>query len=282
MKKIIGSTLGILLFLNLFPAHSQETLTLVYKDIGKPFYMAPAPDNSGLYFDLITAAVEKIGFKLKIIRVPKKRGYSMLNKGVADLYPSTTINKTRADFLFYIPNGLRRIETYYGLTAMSVPELKSVSQINEYGLQWLVELGSTQPKQASDFGVPYNAIKKVEIDKAIKLIQAGRPFFYRVIKRELESYMEENDISDMSAVGIKVHKNCHPNIDVPLYLGFSRYSPHYREQKNINYVDTKPLTIDNYPYELVRGSVPDRLRNALQEMIDNGEVKALQKKYGVN
>ena len=53
-------------------ASEEKVLTLVYKDVGNPPYMQPSPDNSGLYLDLMTIACEKIGYKLKVLRPPRK------------------------------------------------------------------------------------------------------------------------------------------------------------------------------------------------------------------
>jgi len=127
---------------------SEKTLTLVYKDIGKPPYMQVSPDNSGLYLEMMEKAAQKIGFELEVIRLPKKRTYIFLEEGHADLYASGEFREYRSKFLFYFPNGLKRESHYYGLTHDNIPEITSISQLNNHNLIWMVELGSTWPKLA--------------------------------------------------------------------------------------------------------------------------------------
>lgn len=260
----------------------KSVLKLVYKGIGKPPYMQRAPDNSGLYYEMIKRAAEKIGFKLEVVRVPKKRSYKMLQRGEVDLYPSGIFHEERSEFLFFIPNGLRRVERYYGITARGVPEIFSISDINKNHLIWLVELGSTLPGQAQLFGVEHYAINDATMEKAIKLINRGnRPFFFRIIQEELDVYMDNQKVTSTEDLGIRVHKKCCESLFSGLYTGFSRFSPHYKEQPNTSYDKSRPLSPDNFPFELVPGSIPYRLKVAFKEMIDDGEILDLKIKYSI-
>ena len=93
--------------------------------------------------------------------------------------------------------------------------------------------------------------------------------------------MTSNNISAMKDIGIRVHSNCCPPTIAPLYTSFSRYSPHYKEEKNPEYNKNKPRSAENFPYRPVKDSVPQRLREALEEMNKSGEIDALTEKYGI-
>lgn len=259
----------------------KPVLKLVYKDIGKPPYMQAYPDNSGLYFDILNRAVEKIGFRLVVLRLPKKRTYRMLEKGEADLYPSGVFKNFRSEFLYYFPNGLSRYEIYYGFTSIEIPEITKVSEINNYNLQWFVELGGSDVLEAKRVGVKYFEVKDVRVDKAVALLSGKRPAFFKIIKADLENYMAVNKIGSMKDIGMRLHKNCFKPMEKPLYIGFSKRSPYYKVQPNVLYDKTKPVSAENYPFEPVPGSVPDKLKKVLQEMIESGEIAALKQKYGI-
>ncbi|MDC0335910.1 hypothetical protein OAN24_03310, partial [Pseudodesulfovibrio sp.] len=278
MKTLISLMLCVVFFASAATAQ-QTTLTMVYKDTGKPPYMEAAPDNSGLYFDLISRATKKIGFDLRIERGPKKRTYSMLETGEADIYASGEFNDKRSDFLFYMPNGLYRREHYWGMTALSIPPLQNISEITTYGLRWIFELGSTWPTKAAYYAVPYSEQPEVTIERAIDSLRSGRPFFFQFIKEEIEEYKDKKAITSWKSIGIRIHKSCGENKDASLYTAFSRKSPHYSEAVNTAYDRARPLSAENFPYRLVPGTVPYRLQEALQEMKDSGEVKALVLKY---
>lgn len=260
----------------------KPVLKLVYKDIGKPPYMQAAPDNSGLYYDIMKRAVEKIGFKLVVLRLPKKRTYKLLEAGKADLYASGVFKDYRSEFLYYFPNGLHRNEIYYGLTSIDIPEITSILEINKYNLLWFVELGSSNVLEAQKLGVNYFETSDVRIDRALKLIAGQRRCFYRVLKTDLDEYMDKKKNVSMKELGVRLHKKCFKSLEKPLHTAFSRVSPYYSEQPNLLYDKTKPVSVDNFPFEPVPGSVPYLLKKALQEMIDSGEIATLQQKYSID
>lgn len=258
---------------------NDRVLTLVYKESGKPPYMGVAPDNSGLYLDMMQRATQKIGYDLRVLRLSKKRTYRLLESGEAELYASAQFRKYRSKFLIYMPNGLYRQETFWGLTRADIPRLTNVSQLNEHNLTFIVELGSSWPRKARRYGVPYSEIPVVSVEEAVATLQLGRPFFFGILQEDIEQYMEDNGIASMAELGIRVHTNCLKPNNAPLYTNFSRNSPHYSEEVNPDYDENRPLSAENFPYRLTPGSVPYRLQQALQEMYESGETKALVQKY---
>lgn len=278
MNKVILLILALFISNNIF--NQDKTLKLVYKDAGKIPYMAPAPDNSGLYLELMTKAAKNIGFNIEVIRQPKVRTYQLLETGEADIYASGEFRDYRSEFLFYFENGLYRKEDFYGLTSIDIPELSSISDINKYGLTWVFELGCSWPIQAKAFNVDYiEIVEGRQIEKAIDLLKKRRPFFFKFTPEEIDEYKKINKIENLNIYGIKVHKNCCDSNNAPLYTGFSRNSKYYKEQINPLYNKDKKLSAENFPVELVPGSVPYMLKKSLEQMIENGEVNLLIKKY---
>lgn len=272
--------LCLLMALAAAPCRAQgRELTLVYKDSGKPPYMAVAPDSSGLYLDMMTRACEKVGFGLKVLRLPKKRTYSLLETGRADLYASAQFRDYRSKFLYYMPNGLFRYEEFWGLTATDIPRISSISDITQYDLLFMVERGSSWPRKAQRHGVPYEEISRLAVADAVTAIRSGRPFFYSLNREKIEAYMAEQGLASLESVGVRIHTECCEDNAAPLYTNFSRNSPHYAEEPNPNYDRQRPLSAENFPYRLVPGSVPYRLQEALREMRDSGETAALVRQY---
>ncbi len=269
-----------MLFLPYLIFSQDNVLKMVYKDSGNIPYMQKAPDNSGLYFDLISRAAEKIDYKIEVIRLPKIRTYRLLELGKVDIYASGEFRDYRSEFLFYFTNGLHREEIFYGLTTSEIPELMSISDINKYDLTWVFELGNSWPLQAKKFNVKYNMrTDGHQIDKAINLLKAGRPLFFKFTNVEINGYLKSQNIESLEEIGIKVHKHCCDSNKAPLYTAFSRFSKHYKEQSNPDFTIDKKLGVNNFPVELVPGSIPDKLKSALLEMIESGEVELLIKKY---
>ncbi len=257
-------------------------LTLVYKEAGKSPYIQESPDSSGLYLDMMKMASARIGFDLIVERSPKKRTYSSLKQGKVDLYASGEFKDYRSEFLYYFPNGLHRYEEYYGLTPIDIPELNSIHDISRYGLKWLVELGSSQSKQAMALGVKFHEHNDaVHIGTAIQLLSIGRPFIYRVIKTDLKKHMKKHNIISMQRLGIRIQHNSFKSTSAKLYASFSRFSPYYKEQPNPLYDSSKPLSAENFPHELVPGSVAYRFKQALHDMINSGDITALKLKYSI-
>lgn len=242
--------------------------------------MEKSPDNSGLYYDLMSNAANKIGFRLEVIRLPKVRTYQLLETGEADIYASGEFRDYRSEYIYFFKNGIYRDEDFYGLTVSEIPDLSSITDINKYGLTWVFELGCSWPLQAKAFNVNYIEIPEGRnIEKAIDILKKGRLFFFKFTPEEIREYKDRNKIETLDILGIKVHKDCCDSHKAPLYTGFSRKSKYYKEQINPNYNSKKKISAENFPVELVPGTVPFMLKNAINQMIQSGEVDAIVKKY---
>ena len=260
----------------------DKVLRMVYKESGKPPYMQAAPDSSGLYLDLVSAAATRIGYRVEMVRVPKARSYQMLKRGAADLYPALAYNTERGAFLAYLRSGLHRDESYFGLTATGVPDLRGVADIKQFALTWIYERGSSLAPIAEAAQVPHTAVNNLTLGQAVTMIRSGRPVFYRVVDEDYDDYLEHHHLKSLDALGVQIHKNCFAPLSAPLYVGFSKASPLYREETNPGYDKTRPLSATNLPYRLRPGSVPFQLGKAMDEMVRSGEVALMLKKYGVS
>jgi hypothetical protein len=262
---------------NLF-ASDEKILTMVYKPLSKTPYIEADPDNSGLYKDLMEMAVKNIGYKLKIVRVPKARSYKMLKNGVADIYASGEFNLKRSEFLFYIPNGLVRDEELLCITPIDIPEIKSLSEVKKHNLTWFVERGSTWVQKSKNLGIKNYKIHNTTIEIAVKFFKSKRKAMFIVLRKDIDKYLSS---SHAEKNVFKIHENCGVTKNNELFTGFSRKSKHYAEEKNGKYHKNQELSSENFPVRLVADSIPDRLARSLQDLINKGEVKNLLKKYNL-
>ena len=111
---------------------STCTLKMVYKEGGKEPLIKQMPNDEGIYKDLFTEAAARIGCKLEISRLPKRRLMRMLKSGESDFYPGSSFSNQRATYLYYVPNGLMTAE--YGITNKGIPELKSYADLKNIQL----------------------------------------------------------------------------------------------------------------------------------------------------
>jgi len=255
------------------------SISLTYKENGKRGYMARAPSNEGLYKAIYSELAQQINCNLSIERYPKKRTHKMLQYGEVDLYPSTGFNKERSKYLFYIPNGLNRHEPYFGLTPKQVKKLDTIQDIKKHGLIWVFEAGNTTAEQAKNLKVPYQEIVGLSYNRAIVLLQRNRQVFYRIIEKDYNTYLKENNLTTLSQLNITTHKFCCEPKSQPLYLGISRSSDIIKEEPNPNYNPQAPLSPENFPTRLVEGSIAQKIAEALKKMKESGQIDVLYRQY---
>lgn len=275
--------LFILYFFFSAPAHASEpcSLTMTYKNTGKLGYMAPAPNNNGFYKALYNQVAERIGCTLTIKRYPKKRSLKQLETGDIDIYPSTGFNLKRSKFMYYIPNGLIRNESYYGLSPSYVPTINSIDDIKDTHLVWVIEAGRTTIDQARNKDIPYQALVGLTAPKAIKMINWNRKVFYQIDTNDYKRYLKKHSLSDLSHLNIKVHKQCCQSKSQTLYAGLSRRSSIYQEEPNPHYNPSITQSPENFPTRLVAGSVGHKLSLALQDIYTSGQLSLLLEQYNI-
>ncbi len=85
-------------------------------------------DNSGLYKELFETAAKKIGYRLKIVRLPKKRVHMGFKEGTLDFYPGASFSEKRSKCLYFQANGLEKKEVL--LSARGKDEITDLSKLN--------------------------------------------------------------------------------------------------------------------------------------------------------
>ena len=241
--------------------------------------MDKAPSNKGLYKAIYSELAQRINCKLSIKRYPKKRTHRMLQHGAVDLYPSTGFNKERSKYLFYVPNGLSRYEPYFGLSPARIKKLDAIKDIKDHGLVWVFEAGNTTVEQAKNLKVPYQEVVGLSYNRAINLLKYNRQVFYRIIEKDYNTYLSENNLDDLSRLNITTHKSCCEPKTQPLYLGISRSSNIIKEEPNPNYNPQEKLSPENFPTRLVEGSIAKKIADALKKMKASGQIETLYRQY---
>lgn len=258
-------------------ASAECSLNMVYKDGGKEPLITAKPSHDGVYYDVFNEAAKRIGCSLKVSRYPKKRLHILLKKGELDFYPGASFSEKRAQYLYYLPNGLQTGE--YGVTNSSVPELSSYEDLKKHDLIWLMEIGSSKRDRADRLGVTVRERKHFDLSFVAKFVNRSQDtnYFY-VADKELVDYFHSQTGKTLKASGLSLHKNCCGG-DSPMYLGFSRFSEKFKEVKNAHYDARRELTPTNYPVSVSEDSVAFKFGQALMAMKSEGVTDTIYNKW---
>lgn len=269
MKKLIP-LLFLISSISLFA--NDNIITMGYPEKNKYPLIGELHNNNGLYKELFGKAAKNIGFKLKIVRLPKKRVHRGLKEGSIDFYPGSSFSEERASYLYFLPNGLKTKEVL-----LSLKHFKEIDDIADAKGSLLVELGSS--KKDWDKIYPNLTILQMgilPIEKAITALEKRRGDFYIA---DIEPVLYYKKIVDFSKLGIKIHYNAINDKFIPMNLGFSRKSPLFKEQKNPNFNPSKPISLTNFPTIISKNSIAYKLHMELMKMQKNGEIKKIYEKY---
>ena len=257
-------------------AFAQEnTLVMAYIEREKEPFIAESPNNQGFFNDLFSRAAQKIGFKLKIVRVPKKRLYSEMQKGLIDFTPGSFALE-RMESSNWFPYGVVSKEV-----CLSLSNLNTITDLNQTPpLRLITELGSSKATIHERYPALTAEILggSVDISKAIKALQGRRGDLFITEQEPLQFYVKKNKIKSFEALGLKLHSECLPK-DIPLLVGFSRFSKYYAEIPNPSFNGKLPFSAKNLPMLVASHSVAGQFANALQELNSSGETQRLLQKY---
>ncbi len=262
-----------LLFFAMLPSElwaKECKFSFGYRTNAREPLIKDAPDNNGLYFDLYQEAAKRLNCKLEVVRLPKKRVLAGMKKGEIDIYPSFNFSEKRSKFAYYFENGLPG-----GDVGLSRPDLADVKDLNKdlEGKVFLNFFGNR--KWITNKKVQVKIVKETDLAKAIGHIEKKQADIFVYNKQSIEYYLKKEGKADQ----FKIHKDCCGGI-MPLYLAFSRKSPNYKEVKNPNYDDKKPLSVENFPVMLDKSSLAYKLQTVLLEMKKDFTKKLYQKYYG--
>lgn len=278
MKMVLSLLLSLLVSFSFISCSFAEcVIKMTYKDNEKLPLIAKQPDNSGVYFDLFSKAADKIDCKIEIVRTSKGRLHKQLETGELDFYPGTSFSEKRAQYLYYIENGLMTAE--YGITSINTPEISAYKQVKELELLWMMDHGSSKIGIAERIGAKSESFTGgVDIDKVRQHISHGRNNFYVADKEIIDYYLKSKGLSSFEDAGLKVHYNCCGG-EAPMYMGFSRFSPHFKEKSNESYDNTQKTSPTNFPTVIDPECVAYKLGQALHEMQISGETARIYQKH---
>lgn len=231
----------------------------------RPF-IEQEPSNQGFYRDIYQAAAEKIGCKLRVVRAPKLRILRDLKLGNVDFYPGLHFSEERAQFAYFIPNGLS--ERYIGISRAGAASINSLAQLSQTGMTLLIAPGSYD----------FNGISKtmsvrkppeLDVPKALDYLLASQGDFFIYDLATLNYYLKNRDISQF-----QLHPDCCQQPQA-MYLGFSKKSRHFRALQNPYYRANLPLSPDNIPSVLAEDSKAYEFARALAIMDAEGETQRI-------
>lgn len=259
-------------------ASASCELNMVYKEGEKLPLIEKKPSDAGLYQDLFQAAAARIGCKLVIQRYPKKRLHLMLSEGKLDFYPGASFSEDRAEYLYYVPNGLETGE--YGVTNASAESINGFEELRNRDAVWLMEIGSSKTELAKTLGITAQTRSYLDIDLMRQFIERSpdKLYFYVADKELVDYYPKKTGYKSLKAAGLRVHKLCCGG-EQPMYMGFSRFSPHYKDEKNPDYDPNKALSPDNFPVRIVKESVVYKLGEALKSLQKEGKTAELYRRW---
>jgi len=263
--------ISIFAFLLAFIAHNSImacTLTMGYRSNERLPLINKQPDNSGLYFHLYNIVAKELGCKFNVVRGSKKRILKLLKKGRIDFYPGFNFTEKRSEFYYYMENGLPGGDI--GISRVDMSTITNINQLKGYTL--LAAFGAPDFARGVE-GIETYKVREMTVDKAIVLIKRKRGDFYIYNKSTLEYYFAKKAITD-----IKIHPDCCGGIK-PLYLAFSRNSPHYQEITNHNFDPVKPTSIENFPVLVSKDSIAFQLQKVLKHMNDDGITNQIYNEY---
>ncbi len=253
----------------------ENIIVMGYKDKSKPPLIGEKNDNSGLYKDLFEKAANQMGCKLKIVRQPKKRIHIGLKNGSIDFYPGASFSKKRAEYLFYLPNGLQTKEVLLSLNNHT--EINDISKVKG---RLIIELGSSKINWDIKYpGLQIIQMGKLPIDKVIIILKKGRGDFFIGDIEPVDYYKKISNINKYTDIGIKVHHNAISNEYIAMNLGFSRKSPLFKEEPNPNFDPPMPIALDNIPTKINEECVAYKFYLELVKLKGSGETQKIYDKY---
>lgn len=257
----------ILIVAMLFALPSQACeLTMGYRTNARAPLIAEAPDNQGLYLDLYSAAAQQIGCSLSIMRAPKKRILRGLREGSIDFYPALNFTEDRARYIHYIENGLPG-----GDIGISHKNLDEVTELHQLKGKRLVKAIGSPNFVEGIAGIQIIEKPELPTAKAIDLIDKERVDFY-IYNRDSILYELKLKRPD----NIHIHLECCGGTK-PLYLGFSKYSPHFKGKANPSFKSERASAI--HQADLLENSIALQFARALADMKESFKTKAIYAFY---
>lgn len=260
------------LFFSTLLLAKNNVIIMGYSEKSKLPLIGELNNNQGLYKDIFEKAAKNIGYELKIVRFPKKRVHRGLKNGSIDFYPGSSFSKERANYLYFLPNGLKTKEVL-----ISLDKIKEIKNIASAQGELLVELGSS--KKNWDKIYPKLTIVQMgmlPLKKVLIALEKKRGDFYIA---DIEPIRYHDKLLNFSKIGIKIHYNAINDKFVSMNLGFSRKSHLFKDSKNEKFNKLKSISLKNYPTKISKESIAYKLHVELIKMQKNGDIDKIKNKY---
>lgn len=279
---VAGSLLTLsltLLFLLLVPnptvSANEKVIVMGYKSIAKPPLIGDQTDNSGLYYDLFSQAAERIGYTLQVVRIPKKRLHYELAIGNVDFYPGSSFSTKRADYLYYLPNGLKTKEVLISLQSFS-----EITDMHHAQGKLIVELGSSKIEWDQLYpGLTIIQMGKLSMERVIKALKEKRGDFYIADIEIVEHYQKQHNLQSYDEIGVRIHHFAINKQFIPMNMGFSRKSKLFSESPNPEYQAEQGVSIHNFYTQVNKNSTAYAFYLALDQLDKEGVTQSLYEHY---
>lgn len=265
--------------LTLLPSLSLSSeppsIIMGYKEGSKPPYIGNSEDNSGAYQALFSKAAELIGYRLKIVRLPKKRIYLKLSQGEIDFYPSSGFSQTRKEYLYWFSNGIQSKQAL--LSNRLDYEITDLSQAKGTLLAPLGSSAANYTKGNSELMIQKMGV--LPIDKAILALQLDRGNFYIYDIDTLDYYLKRKGLTSFESLSLKLHPNAIEKEYSSLQSAFSIHSKYFTAQANPEYNNKQAESIENQKRIPTENSVAYAFEQALGLLQATGETDKIYNHY---
>jgi ABC-type amino acid transport substrate-binding protein len=249
-------------------------LILGYKDDSKMPLIGEMGNDSGAYQELFSKAAEMIGYKLKIVRLPKKRLYQEIEAGTVDFYPGASFSEERAAYMCFLDNGFQTKEIL--ITKKGVKNITDFSKVS--GIL-LVDIGGSKENFDQVYkNIKLNKVGSLAFEQALEIIVSGRSDFYIADIEEIEYYQKLKGFKSYEDIGLTIHYNTFGDYQ-PMYMGFSMNSKLFKAADNPKYNKANPLSYTNTPKTAAAGCVAYQFYEALMKLKKSGETAKIHDKY---
>lgn len=276
LSKVLLRTVLLALFIPQLSISSEmPILVMGYKEGSKPPYIGGKDDNSGAYQELFSLAAQKIGYKLHIIRLPKKRIYLQLSEGKIDFYPSSGFSQDREEYLYWFPNGFMSKQAL-----LSTKTDQEISDFSQAKGTLLAPLGSSAESYAiANSAINVQKMGVLPIDNAILALQLGRGNFYIYDIDTLDYYLKRNKLTSFEQISLKLHPNAIEKEYASLQSAFSIHSKHFSARPNPDYNTSIEASFYNQKRLPSKDSIAYALQQTLKALQESGETNKIYNKY---
>ncbi len=259
----------------LYANDHEKVIIMGYKDMAKPPLIGNKNDNSGLYLELFERAAKRIGYRLEVKRLPKKRLHNALEQGTVDFYPGSSFSQKRTKYLYFLPNGLQTKEVL-----VSKSTQKEINHMSEVKGVLIVEPGSSKLEWSSLYpNIRITKLSKLSMSTIIKGIKYNRGDFNIADIEIVDFYKKSNNLKSYEDIGLKIHYNAINKEFIPMNMGFSKRSKLFSEKENLSFDKTKIVSIKNFPTIIDKNSIAYKFYLSLMQLKEEEITQDLYNKY---